>query len=92
MPQIIKLNKYYIRTIRYGRKTKTIVEGLEDDLDMKYIAKCVRKQLKCSAVAKHDNENNVDVLILQGHMANDIKKWLVDEEIAREDELVFKGI
>ena len=43
MPQIIKLNKYYIRTIRYGRKTKTIVEGLEDDLDMKYIAKCVRK-------------------------------------------------
>ena len=88
----MKLNKYYIRTVRYGRKTKTIVEGLEDDLDMKYIAKCIRKQLKCSAAAKHDDKNDVDVLILQGNMANDIKKWLVDEEIAREDELVFKGI
>lgn len=88
----VRLKSYIIRTLRNGRKTKTIVEGLEDDIDFKFLAKCLRRELKCSAAHKKDTKNNMDVIILSGDVAQVVGDWLVREGLARKDELKYRGV
>lgn len=85
------LKTYSIRLIQNGRKKKTVVEGLDDDLDIPYIAKCLRRELKCSAAKKRNAKTDADVLLLTGDKRTEIKNWLIKAEIARDDEIKFRG-
>jgi translation initiation factor 1 (eIF-1/SUI1) len=60
-------------------------------LDIPYIAKCLRRELKCSAAKKRDERTDSDVLLLTGDKRVEIKSWLIKAEIAREDEIKFRG-
>jgi translation initiation factor 1 len=63
-----------------------MIEGLDDDLDLKRIAKAMRKHFSCAVAIKTDKEDNTFIQ-LQGDHRNEITGWLIDAEVlAKGDE------
>jgi translation initiation factor 1 len=80
-------NKYHIRVQqRNGRKCITTLDGLEEDLDLKRICKAMREAFSCNGnvVMKEDEEEGV--IQLQGDQRENIKQWLLDQEIILKNE------
>ena len=70
---------------RNGRKCITTVEGFEDDLDVKRICKAMRKQFNCNGNIVND-EHNTDVLQLQGDQRDNVKQWILENEVIAKNE------
>jgi translation initiation factor SUI1 len=73
-----------------GKRHLTIVEGLDDDLDLKRICKSMMKMFSCNG--KVDEEKNI--LQLQGDQRQNVKEWLLQNEILSKgdlDRLVIHG-
>lgn len=85
----ISNNKVHIRkTQRNGKKCITTVEGLENDLDIKKITKALKKIFKCNgAVMKDTNEQ--EVIQLSGDQTNNVKDFLVSQQIMYESDIVI---
>lgn len=78
---------------RNGKKCITTVEGFEEDLDVKRICKHMRKQFNCNGNVTSDQEQG-DVIQLQGDQRDNVKQWLLDNEVIdkREvDRIVIHG-
>lgn len=83
---IIK-QKYHVRIQqRNGRKCITILEGLEEDLDAKRICKSMRKTFNCNGNVTED-----DIIQLQGDQRENIKKWLLEQQVAEADQIILHG-
>lgn len=88
-------NKYHIRVQqRNGRKCITTLDGLEEDLDLKRICKAMREAFSCNGnvVMKEDEETGV--IQLQGDQRENIKQWLLEQEIilkSEADRIVVHG-
>lgn len=80
-------NKYHIRIQqRNGRKCITTLDGLEDDLDLKRICRAMREAFSCNGnVAEKDDGS--EVIQLQGDQRENIKKWLLEQEIILKNEI-----
>lgn len=81
-------NKYHIRVQqRNGRKCITTLDGLEEDLDLKRICKAMRNAFSCNGnvVMKEDEETGV--IQLQGDQRENIKQWLLDQEVILKNEV-----
>ena len=79
-------NRYHIRVQqRNGKKAITTLQGLEDDLDVKRICKYMRKSFNCNGSVKKD-EFEGDIIQLQGDQRENIKQWLLDQQIIEKDE------
>jgi translation initiation factor 1 len=81
-------NKYHIRVQqRNGRKCITSIDGLEEDLDLKRICKAMREAFSCNGnvVMKSDEEKGV--IQLQGDQRENIKQWLLDQQIILKNEV-----
>lgn len=79
-------NRYHIRIQqRNGKKAITTLEGLEEDLDVKRMCKYMRKTFNCNGNVKKD-EFNQEVIQLQGDQRENIKQWLLDQQIILKDE------
>lgn len=80
--------KIHLRIIqRSGRKTLTIIEGLEHFIDdLKKTTKYFRKSFCCTGSI--DSEN---VVKLTGDHRNDVRNWLVEKNYANEDQIVVHG-
>jgi translation initiation factor 1 len=85
----ISRNKIHIRkTQRNGRKCITTVEGLENDLDIKKITKALKRLFKCNGAVMKDDDKQ-DVIQLSGDQSNNVKDFLVIQEIVHEIDIVI---
>lgn len=74
---------------RNGKKTLTTIEGLADDLDLKKIAKAMRKTFQTSgAVIK--TESHGEIIQFQGDQREKIKAFLVKYNIWEEPDPPIK--
>jgi translation initiation factor 1 len=81
-------NKYHIRVQqRNGRKCITTLDGLEEDLDLKRICRAMREAFSCNGnvIMKEDEETGV--IQLQGDQRENMKQWLLDQEIILKNEV-----
>ncbi len=85
--EIIK-SKIHVRIQqRNGKKSITTIEGLDDDLDLKRICKAMRKCFNCNGnVTQTKDEENL-IIQLQGDQRENIKNWLIEQEIITKSEV-----
>jgi translation initiation factor 1 len=87
-------NKYHIRVQqRNGRKCITTLQGLEDDLDLKRICRAMRTAFSCNGNVIQDEENG-DVIQLQGDQRENIRDWIFEQQIllkSEQDRIVIHG-
>jgi len=81
----VEKGKIHIRYQKIGPRALTIIEGLDDDLDQKRIAKAMAKGFSCST-SVHQNKQGNDVIQLQGDQREIIIEWLLANEILTEKE------
>lgn len=80
-------NRYHIRIQqRNGKKAITTLQGLEDDLDVERICKYMRKSFNCNGNVKKDDFDG-DIIQLQGDQRENIKEWLLDQQIIERQEV-----
>ena len=80
-------NKYHIRVQqRNGRKCITTLDGLEEDLDLKRICKAMREAFSCNGNVVMKDGEDMGVIQLQGDQRENIKQWLLDQEIILKNE------
>lgn len=88
-------HKVHVYLRQMGSKWVTTVEDLDEDLDLKRIARYMAKAF-ASAVTVCDNDAGALYLKLQGNKKDDIRTWLVANEVmtAKEadERLVFHGV
>ena len=80
-----RVDKIHIRTQQMGKKWITTIDGLDEDLDQKKIAKHLQKDLHCSAKVSKNKEDK-DVITLQGDQRTLLRDWLVTNEVLTAEE------
>lgn len=75
---------------RSSRKAITSVTGLPDDLDLKRIAKTLRKRCKCSCSAKQHKDWG-QVILLQGDHRLAVREFLVKHDICMKEQVILHG-
>jgi translation initiation factor 1 len=80
-----RVDKIHIRTQQMGKKWITTIDGLDEDLDQKKIARHLQKDLHCSAKVSQSKEGK-DVITLQGDQRTLLKEWLVTSEVLTAEE------
>ncbi|KAM5271276.1 eukaryotic translation initiation factor 1-like [Ctenodactylus gundi] len=75
---------------RNGRKTLTTVQGIADDYDKKKLVKAFKKKFACNGTVTEDPEYR-EVIQLQGDQRKDICQFLVETELAKDDQLKVPG-
>jgi translation initiation factor 1 len=78
------------KTQRNARKCFTIIEGLADDLDLKKIGKYLAKKNQCSATI-FDDEKFGQVIKLTGDKREEVKEFLVREDICKSEQIHIHG-
>ena len=73
-----------------GRKCITLVQGLDDDLDITRICKAFKKIFNCNGNVANDEEFGL-VIQLAGDHRTKVAEFLVNEEICEEDQIVIRG-
>ena len=75
---------------RNGRKCITTVQGMADDLDIKRITKAFKKNFSCNGNVVNDPESG-EVIQLSGDQRQNVRDFLIDQEICVESQLVIHG-
>ena len=70
---------------RNGKKCITTVAGFEEDLDVKRICKAMRKQFSCNGNVI-DDEDEGEVMQLQGDQRENVKEWILDNQVIEKNE------
>jgi translation initiation factor 1 len=81
---ISDVKKIHLRLAKHGSKCITIIEGLDDDLDLKRISRAMKATFKCAATIMKSKDG--EVIQLQGDHRDSVKIWLVDSEILTKQE------
>jgi translation initiation factor 1 len=91
----VQKQKVHIWFQKTGPRSITIVEGLEDDLDIKRIARAFKKSFNCASSIHIDKAGN-EVIKLQGNHIHDVRDWLIQQEIITQkeasDRIVIHGL
>lgn len=75
---------------RNARKCHTIIEGLAEDLDLKKIGRYLAKSNQCSFTLVDDPKLG-EIIQLTGDKREQVKKFLIDEQICKEDQINMHG-
>jgi translation initiation factor 1 len=75
---------------RNGRKCITTVQGLAPDLDLKKIARALKKTFQCNGSVTVDEELG-EILQLSGDQRTNVRAFFVDQEVCHEDQIVIHG-
>lgn len=78
--------KIHIRTQQMGRKWLTLIQDLDDDLDLKRIAREIKAVLHCSAAVVTDEVSGKEIIKLSGNQKETVREWLIASEILTERE------
>ncbi len=87
-----EVKKIHIRTQQNGRKWLTLVEGLDDDLDLAKIARAMKRAFHCSATASVNEKDGCEYIKLSGNQRDLITTWLVENEVLTDKEAVARII
>jgi translation initiation factor SUI1 len=87
----ITKSKITIRVVRYSaRRAITLIEGLDDDLDLNRICKYMKRFFNTNGCVLEEK-----VIQLQGDFKEESKEWLITQEVLTESEakerVVLKG-
>lgn len=86
---LFKKPKIHIRVQALGKKSVTTIEGLDEDLDQKKIAKYIKRDFHCAATVvklKDKDEDSPDIIKLQGNKAHELSEWLIENEVLTKEE------
>ncbi|XP_029637913.1 eukaryotic translation initiation factor 1 isoform X4 [Octopus sinensis] len=75
---------------RNGRKTLTTVQGISTQFDLKKIVKACKKEFACNGTVV-DHPEYGEVIQLQGDQRINIKDFLKNHNIAKDDQLKVHG-
>lgn len=75
---------------RTSKKSITIVEGLDKELNVKKICTYLKKNVNCNGAVSSDKEKN-KIIKLQGDHRESVKPFLIDMEICVENQLIIHG-
>jgi translation initiation factor SUI1 len=88
-------SKIHVYTHQMGRKWITTIAGLDDDLDLKRIARAMKGDFHCSAKVDTDEKTGGEYIKLSGNQKEHLRPWLIAACILTEkeatDRLVFHG-
>ena len=76
---------------RNGRKCITTVTGLSAKLDLKRIQKAIKKEHCCNGTVLKDEESGQEVLQFQGDQRENVKSFLIKEEITDKESVKVHG-
>eukprot|EP00033_Pygsuia_biforma_P000265 GCRY01000328.1.p1 GENE.GCRY01000328.1~~GCRY01000328.1.p1 ORF type:complete len:112 (+),score=28.92 GCRY01000328.1:98-433(+) len=76
--------------MRNGRKSLTTISGLDPELNFKKILKAVKKTFACNGTIIED-ENLGKIIQLQGDQRKNFAGFLMDEEIAKKEQIKIHG-
>lgn len=80
---------------RNGRQHITTVTGLAPDLDEKRILKALKKKFSCNGSMQFEKDKNGNerfvALQLTGDQRDNVKDFLISEEICAEEQIINHG-
>uniref|UniRef100_A0A7S1TLC9 SUI1 domain-containing protein n=1 Tax=Erythrolobus australicus TaxID=1077150 RepID=A0A7S1TLC9_9RHOD len=76
---------------RNGRKSLTTIQGLDAKLDLEKLTKAFKKEFCCNGNVVNDKELG-RVIQLQGDQRENVRKFLIAEEIASKTKIKVHGI
>jgi len=76
----------HVRVQQQGRRKITIIQDLESDLDLKRICKNMKKIFSCNGCVVED-EKLGEIIQLQGNQSDNVKLWLINNEIINLNEI-----
>jgi len=82
---ILQKQKIHIRFHQSGRRAITLIEGFEEDLDLKRISRALKKLFNC-ACSIHIDKNENEIIKLQGNHCSAVRDWIVEQEIIAKNE------
>ena len=77
--------KIHISFRKTGPRSLTIIEGLDEDLDLNKISKAMKKEFSCACTVQK-NKDDEEIIQIQGNKVDDVRKWLVKVEILTQRE------
>jgi translation initiation factor 1 len=78
--------KIHVRFQKNGPRSITLIEGLDDDLDLKRISKAMKKGFNCASSVHVDEKTQESYIKLQGDHRDNIREWLLKEKIVEAAE------
>ena len=81
----VQKSKIDIRFQKIGPRSITLIEGLDDDLDLRRISKAMKKQFNCAASIHKDKEEK-EIIKLQGDHRQSVRDWIIAQGILSEAE------
>ncbi|KAJ2725631.1 Eukaryotic translation initiation factor eIF-1 [Coemansia sp. Benny D115] len=75
---------------RNGKKTVTTMEGLPDQFDFKRILKYLKKTFACMGTVVEDEEHGT-IIQLAGDQRQGLNQFLIEEGIAKSDNIKLHG-
>jgi len=76
---------------RNGRKSTTLVEGLDPEFNFKKILKYMRKNFRCNGAVVKSAEGE-EIILLQGNQGDNVISFMVDMNICKKEQIIRKGI
>ena len=76
---------------RNNRQSDTNIYGMAKDLDLKKILSYLKRKHNCSGAIKDDTEFG-EVMTLTGDQKENVFNFLVDQQIYKKEQIIFKGI
>lgn len=70
---------------RSGRKSITIIQGVDLDLDLERMCRSMRRCFHCNGTVVED------VIQLQGDQRDNVRVWLIEQEIATNENILLHG-
>jgi translation initiation factor 1 len=81
----VQKSKIDIRFQKMGPRSITLIEGLDDDLDLRRISKAMKKQFNCAA-SIHKDKDEKEIIKLQGDHRQSVRDWIISQGILTETE------
>ena len=79
--------KIHIRFQQNGSRSITLIEGLDEELDLKRICKSMKKRFNCASSVHVDEKTQANYIKLQGDHRDSVRDWLVKEQIVSANEV-----
>jgi translation initiation factor 1 len=83
--EVLQKKKIHIRFHQSGRRAITLIEGFEEDLDLKRIARALKKLFNCACSIHLDKDEN-EIIKLQGNHSAAVRDWIIEQEIIAKGE------
>jgi len=79
----VQKKKIDIRFQKTGPRSITLIEGFDDDLDLKRITKAMKKTFNCAA-SIHLDKDQKEIIKLQGDHRQSVREWIICQGILTE--------